>query len=296
MRRGLYKSRLQRLAWRRADHRPAVGVEAPAAGGRTAGRPDGALVPGAHAAPRSRSSTRSTVTSAAPDAFRRLAGPALEGARGRAQHVVLELPARPVLDVYSGPLHEGLDAATLSPRGTRRAPTTGSSSRRRCGAPSGPSTGSRPTASTSARTCTGWTGSSRPGATVLPGVLAEAAGRPRARRRPALAGLPGDRHARGPRRADGHAADRSAHGGRADRRRRREAGARPGGAAPARGRTPIPTTRRELAAILGERWPVAPRVAGPARRDAPPDAVRGGLRLAGQFIDRYGYRWYYAIP
>lgn len=62
-------------------------------------------------------------TSGRPDAFERLQ------VRPSMVHDVLrnieiaELATRPVLEVYTGPLHAGLDAATLSPGGARRAAT-----------------------------------------------------------------------------------------------------------------------------------------------------------------------------
>ena len=60
-------------------------------------------------------------TSAGLDAFRRLyVGPSIAAEVAANTHL-FELPVVPVLDLYTGPLHEGLDAAGLSPAGTARA-------------------------------------------------------------------------------------------------------------------------------------------------------------------------------
>jgi len=60
-------------------------------------------------------------TSAQPDALRRLlAGDSLDNEVDRNTHL-RGLPVRPALEVYTGTLHAGLDAATLSPAAARRA-------------------------------------------------------------------------------------------------------------------------------------------------------------------------------
>jgi cytoplasmic iron level regulating protein YaaA (DUF328/UPF0246 family) len=60
-------------------------------------------------------------TSGAADAFARLlVGPSLADEVARNTRL-LDLPARPVLEVYTGTFHGGLDVATLSPAARRRA-------------------------------------------------------------------------------------------------------------------------------------------------------------------------------
>ncbi len=60
-------------------------------------------------------------TSAGPDALERLlVGPSIAGDVRRNTRL-RDLPASPVLEVYAGTLHDGLDAATLSPAARERA-------------------------------------------------------------------------------------------------------------------------------------------------------------------------------
>ena len=114
-------------------------------------------------------------TSARTDAFERLqvrhsrAGDIARNTRLR------ELPTRPAFEVYTGPLHLGLDAATLSDAGAERAARQAVVISALWGAIRLHDR-IRPIVSTCARAWPAWIGSSRRWRTVLPDLLADAAG------------------------------------------------------------------------------------------------------------------------